>query len=280
MNKNNTKKNKSKKDKPGIIQSIITDIIVWILILGFLILYGIKWVIWDFMILIIIKNIIKFIKKFYKNIIISIIIIIIISLIYNKVNYQEQLYNTQSTQLQNIQNELNNIQQNINNLQENVNTLESNLNTYKEQIDKTQTDLDDKIDTLDTKVKNVSSRRSNSLTESYTQQPVETVDNSVDNSTEDVEYITFNVSAYCGCKECSEGWGNQTASGATPVQGITIAAGSQYPFGTKIHLEGLGTYIVQDRGGAIKGNKIDVYFDSHSACNNFGRQYIKGYVVK
>jgi 3D (Asp-Asp-Asp) domain-containing protein len=43
------------------------------------------------------------------------------------------------------------------------------------------------------------------------------------------------------------------------------------PFGTKVIIDG-NTYIVQDRGGAIKGNRIDLYFDSHQEALNFGRQ--------
>lgn len=44
------------------------------------------------------------------------------------------------------------------------------------------------------------------------------------------------------------------------------------PFGTKIYIDGVGERIVQDRGGAIKGNQIDLYFDSHQEALNFGRQ--------
>lgn len=44
------------------------------------------------------------------------------------------------------------------------------------------------------------------------------------------------------------------------------------PFGTKIYIDGVGERIVQDRGGAIKGNKIDLYFDSHEKALEFGRQ--------
>lgn len=55
-----------------------------------------------------------------------------------------------------------------------------------------------------------------------------------------------------------------TASGAEAVQGVTIAADwSIYPPGTVLFVEGLGEMVVQDRGGAIQGQKIDVYFESH-----------------
>ena len=45
----------------------------------------------------------------------------------------------------------------------------------------------------------------------------------------------------------------------------------------KIKIKGMGTYIVQDRGGAIKGNKIDIFFNTHQEALNFGRRtvYIK-----
>lgn len=49
---------------------------------------------------------------------------------------------------------------------------------------------------------------------------------------------------------------------------------SSYSFGTKVEIKGMGTYVVEDRGGAIKGNKIDIYFDSHQEALNFGRRTV------
>lgn len=45
----------------------------------------------------------------------------------------------------------------------------------------------------------------------------------------------------------------------TPVYPGMIAAPSTYPFGTKMHIPGIGTVAVHDRGGAIKGNRLDVW---------------------
>ena len=42
----------------------------------------------------------------------------------------------------------------------------------------------------------------------------------------------------------------------------------------------MGTYVVEDRGGAITGNKIDVYFNSHSEALAFGRKRIRMKVVQ
>ena len=54
----------------------------------------------------------------------------------------------------------------------------------------------------------------------------------------------------------------------------------QYPFGTRIQLDGLGTYVVEDRGGAIHGNRIDLFMNSHAAANNFGRRIVTGRVIE
>lgn len=45
----------------------------------------------------------------------------------------------------------------------------------------------------------------------------------------------------------------------TPVFPGMIAAPPNYPFGTKMHIPGIGTVAVHDRGGAIKGNRLDVW---------------------
>ena len=63
-----------------------------------------------------------------------------------------------------------------------------------------------------------------------------------------------------------------TASGVKAIEGITVAMDKSMPFGTKIYIDGVGERIVQDRGGAIKGNRIDLYFDDHQSALNFGRQ--------
>jgi 3D (Asp-Asp-Asp) domain-containing protein len=80
---------------------------------------------------------------------------------------------------------------------------------------------------------------------------------------------TFKLTAYCGCSKCCGKNTGITASGAKATAGVTIAASSQFAFGTKLSING-HIYTVQDRGGAITGNKIDIYFDSHSEALAFG----------
>lgn len=87
-------------------------------------------------------------------------------------------------------------------------------------------------------------------------------------SSSDRTYVgKFKLTGYCSCSSCSGGWGNQTAAGVPARAGVTVAADRNVlPLGTKIYIEGVGERIVQDVGGAIKGNKIDVYVNSHSDC--------------
>ncbi|MEE1313923.1 MAG: 3D domain-containing protein [Lachnospiraceae bacterium] len=82
----------------------------------------------------------------------------------------------------------------------------------------------------------------------------------------------YTLTAYCPCKSCSGGHGSNTASGKKAKQGRTIAVDTRkIKLGTKIRING-HTYTAEDVGGAIKGNKIDVYFSSHKKALSFGRK--------
>lgn len=91
--------------------------------------------------------------------------------------------------------------------------------------------------------------------------------------------IVFRVSAYCACAKCCGKSDGITASGTKATQGRTIAVDPHYyPYGTKIILNGK-TYVAEDCGGAIKGNRIDLYFDSHQDALQWGVRYVEGVVV-
>jgi uncharacterized protein YabE (DUF348 family)/3D (Asp-Asp-Asp) domain-containing protein len=69
-----------------------------------------------------------------------------------------------------------------------------------------------------------------------------------------------------------------TASGARVKEGRTIAVDPDViPIGWWVYIEGIGYRRAEDTGSAIQGNKIDVYFDSESYANKFGRK--RGYTV-
>lgn len=88
----------------------------------------------------------------------------------------------------------------------------------------------------------------------------------------------FKVTAYCSCSKCCGKRTGRTASGTKATAGRTVAASSQFKFGTKLNINGK-TYVVEDRGGAVKGNKIDVYMNSHAAALAWGVKYLPVEVV-
>ena len=81
-----------------------------------------------------------------------------------------------------------------------------------------------------------------------------------------VAYIgKYKITYYCACKQCCGKTDGITASGIKAQEGITVAADTSIPFGTRIYIKGIGWRTVQDRGGNIKGNRLDIYIPSHNA---------------
>lgn len=110
--------------------------------------------------------------------------------------------------------------------------------------------------------------------------------------------VSMEVTAYCACKKCCEWkrkWGccllppvyasgpNKgkrkkvgVAADGTDASRGTIAADTRlYPFGTILYVPGYGWGEVHDRGRAIQGNHIDVFFKSHKKALRWGRQRLK-----
>ncbi|MFR5877096.1 MAG: 3D domain-containing protein [Eubacterium sp.] len=94
------------------------------------------------------------------------------------------------------------------------------------------------------------------------------------------DWIDFTATAYCACDKCCGKSDGITASGVKAKQGVTIASDwNVLPNGTIVEIDGIGTYEVQDKGGAIKGNKIDIYFDSHADAVQFGVRTVQLKVI-
>ncbi|WP_150275651.1 3D domain-containing protein [Paenibacillus tepidiphilus] len=97
----------------------------------------------------------------------------------------------------------------------------------------------------------------------------------------DFEYkkVLKNVSMTAYSSE-EPGIGTRTASGTRVTEGRTIAVDPNViPIGWWVYIEGLGFRRAEDTGGAIKGNKVDVYYDSLSHARNFGRKSRTVYVI-
>lgn len=96
--------------------------------------------------------------------------------------------------------------------------------------------------------------------------------------------LTMKSSAYTSSVECTgknpgdAGYGI-TASGMKAQYGVVAVDPSVIPLGTKLYIEGYGYAIAGDTGGSIKGNKVDLYFNTYSEAINYGVKQVKVYVL-
>lgn len=88
----------------------------------------------------------------------------------------------------------------------------------------------------------------------------------------------YKITAYCPCSKCCGKATGRTASGTKATPGRTVAASGKYAFGTKLNIGG-HIYTVEDRGGAITGNKIDIFVGSHAEALQWGVRYLPVSVV-
>ncbi|MEN9361809.1 MAG: hypothetical protein RL095_3344 [Verrucomicrobiota bacterium] len=104
--------------------------------------------------------------------------------------------------------------------------------------------------------------------------------------------IQMNITGYCACPICC-GWVRNskgkpvyasgpnkgkpkvvgfTASGQKAAVGTIAADAKLLPFGTRVHVNGYGYGTVQDRGEAIQGASLDLFFPTHEAAKKWGRK--------
>lgn len=102
---------------------------------------------------------------------------------------------------------------------------------------------------------------------------------------EPVSLGEFKLTAYCSCSICCGEWAYNRpngivygAIGEELKEGYSIAVDPEViPYRTEVIINGK-TYKAQDCGGAIKGNRIDVYFEDHNDALEFGVQYKEVFV--
>ena len=88
---------------------------------------------------------------------------------------------------------------------------------------------------------------------------------------------TFTITAYCACYDCCEKLPSHpdygiTATGTKATEGRTVAVDPLViPYGTEVIVDG-HTYVAEDCGSAIKGNRLDIFFESHTEAKQFGVQ--------
>ena len=91
--------------------------------------------------------------------------------------------------------------------------------------------------------------------------------------------ITANATAYTAKA------GARTASGRVASVGCVAVDPKVIPMGSKLYITTpngkivYGTAVAADTGGAIKGNKVDLYYNTYNECIQFGRRNVTVYVL-
>lgn len=96
------------------------------------------------------------------------------------------------------------------------------------------------------------------------------------------QYISlgeFTLTSYCKCERCCGKWADGiTASGLPAEPGIIAVDPNVISLGSYVMIDGV-EYLAADTGGAIKGNRIDVFCEDHQSALEYGVQRHEVYLV-
>jgi len=92
--------------------------------------------------------------------------------------------------------------------------------------------------------------------------------------------VSPNQELICSSTAYTSSAGSMTASGKVVVRnpnGISTVSVDPniIPLGSYLYIEGYGYAVAADKGSAIKGNEVDVFFNSENECRDWGRQTVK-----
>lgn len=95
----------------------------------------------------------------------------------------------------------------------------------------------------------------------------------------------FQATAYDASPADNGIWAGKTSTGMPLVYGVVAVDPRVIPYGTKMYIESVdgqykyGYAIAGDCGGAIKGNRVDLFFPNRSTCYQFGRRDVNIYFI-
>lgn len=101
-----------------------------------------------------------------------------------------------------------------------------------------------------------------------------------------LKVLTMNATAYDASFESNGHWGPITAIGTNLRPGVVAVDKNVIPLRSTLYIESMdnwpsyGMASAEDTGGAIKGNKIDLFFQSRDTVKQFGRRMVKVYVLE
>ena len=94
------------------------------------------------------------------------------------------------------------------------------------------------------------------------------------------EFPKFKRTIFVEATAYSPHAGHHTASGTKVRRGIIAVDPAVIPLGTRVYIPDYGEAVAEDTGGDIKGNRIDIAFDTHEEAINFGRQNLQIYIIE
>ncbi|MBI2843043.1 MAG: G5 domain-containing protein [Armatimonadetes bacterium] len=93
--------------------------------------------------------------------------------------------------------------------------------------------------------------------------------------------LSMNASAYDpGPRSCGKYANGRTCTGMEAGYGVVAVDPSVIPLGSSLYIEGYGYAIAGDKGRSIKGNKIDLGFDTYAAARRFGRRQVVVHILE
>lgn len=95
----------------------------------------------------------------------------------------------------------------------------------------------------------------------------------------DPETLVVEATAYTSNDQGMDGKGI-TKSGLPADFGVVAVDPEVIPLGSMVHIPGIGYAVALDTGGAIKGNRIDIYMESRDDALEWGRQKVEIKVFK
>ena len=100
-----------------------------------------------------------------------------------------------------------------------------------------------------------------------------------------VRHLRMEATAYtsgfsCTGKHPGDPWYGITASGRRVQHGIVAVDRNVIPLGTWLYVENYGFAIAADVGGAIRGNKIDLFMNCINEARRFGRRHINVWILE
>ena len=91
--------------------------------------------------------------------------------------------------------------------------------------------------------------------------------------------VDMTATAYAPGPEDNGKWRDLTYMGGTVKKGVAAVDPSVIPMGTRLWVEGYGEAIAEDQGSAIKGDRIDLAFNTRPEALDYGIQKVKVYVL-